>query len=425
MRVFTCKKGHDHMLLDICKEHRKRYGWLIRQKRIALGYTQKELVETLGHAVSLRSYIALENGKALQDMDIYDQLFALLDLQYNYACNPDPLLTPFLQKLFESWNAYEEEACCSCIRELLQLLSPYRQYSWESVVLKSLSILLDALKKDRLLKSEEYDWLMQFHSVLPRELESVYASILYHYQYTLPHDRNQLRNLLTIFPMLSHPDSVKNCITYALHQTNLEHNDLPAWRQLQRFRKKEEHSGNWTALFDLYHWLCLISARIHVPAFEDLHRMCEKLLQEHTIKAERRITYYFNLSGVYHNQKEYEKEEYYLCLFLKNHTRQLLPFMFWYIHNQRLQGKGIEKVLAQSYDMRDCSERLQTLWGFYELLPHADAQTSQKYLMKRCLPLMSELAVEFQIVFLHELQLLIPKTRNYKDLHLYMKQLRL
>ena len=58
----------------------------------------------------------------------------------------------------------------------------------------------------------------------------------------------------------------------------------------------------------------------------------------------------FNLSGVYHNQKEYEKEEYYLCLFLKNHTRQLLPFMFWYIHNQRLQGKGIEKVLAQSYD---------------------------------------------------------------------------
>ena len=104
--------------------------------------------------------------------------------------------------------------------------------------------------------------------------------------------------------------------------------------------------------------------------------MCEKLLLEHTIKAERRITYYFNLSGVYHNQKEYEKEEYYLCLFLKNHTRQLLPFMFWYIHNQRLQGKGI-------------------------------------------------LAVEFQIVFLHELQLLIPKTRNYKDLHLYMKQLQL
>ena len=51
------------MLLDICKEHRKRYGWLIRQKRIALGYTQKELVETLGHAVSLRSYIALETEK--------------------------------------------------------------------------------------------------------------------------------------------------------------------------------------------------------------------------------------------------------------------------------------------------------------------------------------------------------------------------
>lgn len=38
---------------------------------------------------------------------------------------------------------------------------------------------------------------------------------------------------------------------------------------------------------------------------------------------------------------------------------------------------------------------------------------------------MNDLAVEFQIVFLHELQLLIPKTRNYKDLHLYMKQLQL
>ncbi|MFR5080817.1 MAG: hypothetical protein ACLTDX_23595 [[Clostridium] innocuum] len=43
----TCKKGHDNMLLDICKEHRKRYGWLIRQKRIALGYT-KELVRATG-----------------------------------------------------------------------------------------------------------------------------------------------------------------------------------------------------------------------------------------------------------------------------------------------------------------------------------------------------------------------------------------
>ena len=180
---------------------------------------------------------------------------------------------------------------------------------------------------------------------------------------------------------------------------NLEHNDLPAWKQLQRFRKQEEHSGNWTALFDLYHWLCLISARIHVPAFEGLHRKCEMLLQEQAIKAERISIYYFNLSGVYHNQKEYEKEEYYLCLFLKDRTRQLLPFMFWYIHNQRLQGKVVKKVLAQSYDMRDCSERLQTLWGFFEILPHVDAQTSQKYLMKQCLPLLSELAVEFQDVY--------------------------
>ena len=93
----------------------------------------------------------------------------------------------------------------------MQLLSPYRQYSWETVVLNSLSILLDALEKDRLLKSEEYDWLMQFHSVLPRELESVYATILYRYQYNLPHDRKQLRRLLTLFPMLSHPDS---CLLY-------------------------------------------------------------------------------------------------------------------------------------------------------------------------------------------------------------------
>ena len=73
------------MLLDICKEHRKRYGWLIRQKRIALGYTQKELVETLGHAVSLRSYIALENGKALQDLEIYDQRRDMDDVKQKYA----------------------------------------------------------------------------------------------------------------------------------------------------------------------------------------------------------------------------------------------------------------------------------------------------------------------------------------------------
>ena len=60
------------MLLDICKTHRQRYGYLIRQKRIALGMTQKRLIEKTNHAISIRSYIALENGKVLQDMENYD-----------------------------------------------------------------------------------------------------------------------------------------------------------------------------------------------------------------------------------------------------------------------------------------------------------------------------------------------------------------
>lgn len=47
-------KGGNAMLLDICKTHRKRYGCLIRQKRLQSGYTQKELIEELHHAVSLR-----------------------------------------------------------------------------------------------------------------------------------------------------------------------------------------------------------------------------------------------------------------------------------------------------------------------------------------------------------------------------------
>ena len=45
--------------------------------------------------------------------------------------------------------------------------------------------------------------------------------------------------------------------------------------------------------------------------------------------------------------------------------------------------------------------------------------------MKECLPLLSALALEFQLVFLHELQLLITRTRNYKDIHIYMEQLHL
>lgn len=413
------------MLLDICEAHRKRYGCLIRQRRIELGYTQKELIEKMEHGLSLRSYIALENGKVLQDMEIYDRLFALLDLHYNYECNLDSQLESPLQRLFQTWNAYDDNACIACVEELMQMLSSYTKYSWEAVIYDSLTILHEILKQDRLLKQKEYDQLMQFRSLYPEKLQSVFATILYTYQYTLPHDQMQLRMLLVQFPMLAHPDSVKNCITYALHQTNLEHNDLPAWKQLQKFRKREEHSGNWTALFDLYHWLCLISARVHVPAFEHLHMTCEKLLSEHDIRKDRRIIYYFNLSGVYHVNQDYAKEEQYLKLFLKHHTHQLLPFLFWYIHNQRLQKKPVDELLSHSYHMQDCSERLQILWGFYEMLPHADAKDAQKYLMKRCLPLMSGLAVEFQTVFLHELQLLITKTRNYKDLHTYMEQLQL
>ncbi|MCR0326254.1 helix-turn-helix domain-containing protein [[Clostridium] innocuum] len=413
------------MLLDICKTHRKRYGCLIRQKRLQSGYTQKELIEELHHAVSLRSYIAMENGKILQDMELYDQIFALLDLHYNYTCDPDPLLNPVLEKLFLAWNAYDDTACISCLKELLRLLAPYRQFSWEAILYNSILILLEAVKEDRLLTQSEYAWFMQFRSIYPLKLQSMLATILYQYQYQLPHDQKQLRELLHHFPMLAHPDGVRNCITYALHQTNLEHNDLPAWQQLQKYRKQEENSGNWTALFDLYHWLCLISARIHVPAFEGLHMTCERLLQNHVIQKERKLTYYFNLSGVYHTVKDYAKEEHYLQLFLAERKKQLLPFLFWYIHNQRLQKKRIDSLLSRTYDVQDCSERLQILWGFYERLPHTDAKAAQSYIMKECLPLLSELALEFQLVFLHELQLLITRTRNYKDLHIYMEQLHL
>ena len=90
------------MLLDICKTHRKRYGCLIRQKRLQSGYTQKELIEMLHHEVSLRSYIAMENGKILQDMELYDQIFAQLDLHYNYTCDPDSLLNPVLEDVASS-----------------------------------------------------------------------------------------------------------------------------------------------------------------------------------------------------------------------------------------------------------------------------------------------------------------------------------
>ena len=86
------------MLLDICKTHRQRYGYLIRQKRIVLGMTQKRLIEKTNHAISIRSYIALENGKVLQDMESYDLLFAILHIQYNYECNLDPKLDPILSE---------------------------------------------------------------------------------------------------------------------------------------------------------------------------------------------------------------------------------------------------------------------------------------------------------------------------------------
>lgn len=118
-------------------------------------------------------------------------------------------------------------------------------------------------------------------------------------------------------------------------------------------------------------------------------------------------------------------EEHYLQLFLAERKKQLLPFLFWYIHNQRLQKKRIDSLLSRTYDVQDCSERLQILWGFYERLPHTDAKAAQSYIMKECLPLLSELALEFQLVFLHELQLLITRTRNYKDLYNYMEQLHL
>ena len=286
-------------------------------------------------------------------------------------------------------------------------------------------ILQRNLKHENELSSQEYDWLLSFYLAFPNTIQSILATVLYSYQYNFPHDPQKLRHLLKQFPMLAQPDSVRNCITFALHQTNIEHNDLLAWKQLQKFKRLALRDKNQTALFDICHWLCLISADINVPEFDALHLTCEQLLSEYAIPSERRTTYYFNLSVVYHKKGDYTTEEQYLLAFLKERKHALLPLLFWYIHNQRLQNKPIDAILANNYRVSDCSEQLQALWRFYELLPHAEAKIAQHYLMKTCLPILSALAVEFQIVFLHELQLLITETRNYKDLLLYMKYLKL
>lgn len=413
------------MLLDICKTHRQRYGYLIRQKRIALGMTQKRLIEKTNHAISIRSYIALENGKVLQDMENYDLLFAILHIQYNYECDLDSKLEPLLSKLFHGWNTYDKVLCEACYKKLIQMLTPYQRYSWEAAMITCCQILQRNLNNEIELSAQEYDWLLSFYLAFPNTIQSILATVLYSYQYNFPHDSQKLHHLLKQFPMLAHPDSVRNCITFALHQTNIEHNDLLAWKQLQKFKKLAWKDKNWIALFDIYHWLCLISADINVPEFDTLQLTCEQLLNEHDIPLERRSTYYFNLSIVYHRKKDYKTEERYLQAFLKERKHALLPFLFWYIHNQRLQNNPIDTILVKNYQIDDCSEQLQHLWKFYELLPNAEAKIAQQYLMKTCLPILSTLAVEFQIVFLHELQLLIIKTRNYKDLLLYMKYLKL
>ena len=71
------------MLLDLSVKQKEAYGVLFRYLWIQKKLTQKEVVEK-SKIISLRTYLAIENGQIAKDDEIYDGLLNFYGFHHFY-----------------------------------------------------------------------------------------------------------------------------------------------------------------------------------------------------------------------------------------------------------------------------------------------------------------------------------------------------
>lgn len=411
------------MLLDMPLSHRARYHLLFRLRRIQLGYTQEMVIEGLNHSLSLRSYRSLEHGSILQEAQIYDDLCAFFGLSYNYDINIDDVTFPFFDRLLKAQEAYDDAATLILLQDLQTALQPYQSYSYEVATLQIVSILLALYQNKRLLQEAEYEMLTALLPLYPPSFQSLLAVHIYTYEYQLPHREAVLCSLFQDLAVLHDPLSVRCAIIYCQHQINSCKNYLSALQMLMKFEQQLKESELWTARFDIVHWKCNVYAHMDLPAFHKELALAQTMITTHSILQSRVAVFYLNMAGAFFSLQEYEQQEAYMRKYWSIDPQPRLPDMFWFFHNQRLQEKDIHAYIDEALDVSQYHEQLQVLWKFYCILKTEAAGIAQEYLMRTALPYLKPMAKEFHMVFLHELRLLVKKTRIYKDLAVYMEQL--
>ena len=412
------------MFIDMKQEHKQRYGYLYRLKRMEKGLTQQEVVDQIT-LLSLRSYVQLENGKPLLDPDIYDALGGFYNLPYNYESDLDEEIERRATSFLACYIRYDTVGMIDEGTSILTYLQPYICYAYEHRVYECIRILILIVKQERSLNQEEYQFCRDTYPILPQPMQSLFASFLYQYEYQMPHRDRELHALFHNLTPLYQPDHIRNAITYCLHQINKDDNYLAAYEMLVPYEKMMLETENWHGLFDVYHWMILILSHIQPTRCEPYLQKALELSRSHPIQPARLRTFYHNLSGVYYQRKDYPQASSYMKLFLLENCQHLLPALIWYVYYERLQNHAYPQW-TKDLPVKDCSDRLRILWKYFLMrMDQVPYVTCEQYLIHVCLPVLKHLAVEFHHVYLLELKDLITRTRNYKNLYLYMEQLQL
>lgn len=411
------------MLIDIKEEHKQRYGYIFRLCRIQAKMTQKMVVNQL-QLLSLRSYIQMECGKPLKDPEVYDALCAFFHVHYNYESDPDEVIREVAQNLLDYYIRYDTKHMVMICDTLLSILTPMCKYIYESLLYKCIDILMNILEDERNMTKEEYEYCENCYPILPDTLQSVFASYLYKYEYDLPHRDQKLHDLFLNLTPLYKPDHIRNAITYCLHMINKTQDYLSPYQVLLPYEDTMRETENWAGLFDVYHWLMLIFNQIAPSNTKQYRDKAIELIHTHDIPQQRILVFYANLSGIYFKQENYKKATETIEYYLRHDNHNPLPSAIWYLYYIRLQRLPYPQWVTE-LDVSNCSTQLRVLWEYFLMrIKNAPANTAQDYIMTDCLPYLIHLAPEFQQVFLLELKDLITKTRKYKDLYLYLEQLR-
>lgn len=314
------------------------------------------------------------------------------------------------------------------INQLYNLLSELKNNLLEcDGILEHFSIeaiqVIQSCRSQELSANQYIQWI-QLYKIIPDSLKNIMICLLYEYQYQIEHNPSKLINFYK--KELTNPSQIRLAMCAIKHESNIVHNHFHAFELARKWLKKSKQMKNLTGMFDCLHWLCNLSSECEQNEFFKYLNEINLFLSQYKehISKDRIQIFHVNLAGCYERLKMYDKAIEWYTIYLNETTSHQLPALLFMFHCQFLAYGKFWISDIKYINILDSSDALQACYQYFDYLSSGkESIFLEQYIMKELLPYLKTLHPKFQKIFHYQLQTLIKKTHNYKQLLLFETRL--